>query len=90
MTGQESVSALQRTLYKQQNKMVYYFLSTVNLMKRSCFMLGIQTERMSERELHQSKDFYFALLCIGSSFVCRGRKIKGETINFAFAIDLTS
>ncbi len=61
MTGQESVSALQRTLYKQQNKMVYYFLSTVNLMKRSCFMLGIQTERMSDRELHQSKDF--ALRC---------------------------
>lgn len=68
----------------KQNKIVYHFPSTVNLIKRFCFMLGIQTKSMSDRKLKLATD---ALLYFGLSFACGGRKkTKVETILLLLSI----
>lgn len=41
----------------KQNQIVYHFPSTVNLIKRFCFMLGIQTKSMSDRKLKLTTNF---------------------------------
>lgn len=70
---------------KKTNKQNKMSLSTVNLNKQSCFMLGIQTERMSDRQLKLATNV--ALLCFALLWLLEEEMV--ERINLASATDLT-